>query len=185
MKKEKKIKFSDSEEEHDEDDENNAPAPIKKEKNKDLKNNNEFVKKLYEKENFILDNINFLEDNRTDIELHNGDEKIKELIEEFKNKYYTYKDIKRFSIPVIGCISSGKSTILNYLLNLKKILQVAHKITTKCICIIRHRKGCKKAKIFNVDIKSRGDGLYNFEIKKKKKKLVKKKKKMMKLKKKK
>lgn len=45
----------------------------------------------------------------------------------------------------------------------KKILQVAQKITTKCICIIRHRKGCKNPKIYNVSFKGRGDGLYNFE----------------------
>lgn len=95
--------------------------------------------------------------------MHKGGEKLKDLIKVFKNKYYTYKDIKRFSIPVIGCISSGKSTILNYLLKLKKILQVAQKITTKCVCIIRHRKGCKNPKIYNVSFKGRGDGLYNFE----------------------
>ena len=55
--------------------------------------------------------------------MNKGEEKIKVLIKEFKNKYYIYKGIKRFSIPVIEYISSGKSTILNYLLNLKKILQ--------------------------------------------------------------
>ena len=97
--------------------------------------------------------------------MHKGGEYLKEIIKVFQNKYYTYKNIKRFSIPVIGCISSGKSTILNYLLKLKKILQVAQKITTKCICIIRHRKGCKNAKIYNVEIQIRGNGLYNFERK--------------------
>ena len=107
-----------------------------------------------------------MEENTIDIEMHKGEEKIKELIKEFKNKYYIYKGIKRFSIPVIGCISSGKSTILNYLLYLKKILQVGAKIVTKCVCIIRHRKGCKKAKIFNVDIQTRDNGFYNFEKKK-------------------
>ena len=54
--------------------------------------------------------------------MHKGEEKIKKLIKEFKNKYYIYKGIKRFSIQVIECISSGKTKILNYLLNLKKIL---------------------------------------------------------------
>ena len=92
-----------------------------------------------------------------------GHDELKKLITEFKNKFYPYKNIKRFSIPVIGCISSGKSTILNYLLKLKKTLQMADKITTKCVCIIRHKKGCKKAKIYNVNIKERGDYIYNFE----------------------
>ncbi len=43
---------------------------------------------------------------------------------------------------------------------------MAQEITTKCICIIRHQKGNKKAKIYTVKIVRRGesnDGLYNFE----------------------
>ena len=43
---------------------------------------------------------------------------------------------------------------------------MAQEITTKCICIIRHKKGNKKAKIYTVNIIRRGesnDGLYNFE----------------------
>ena len=50
--------------------------------------------------------------------LSEGKEELKKLIIEFQEKYAQFKDLKRFSIPVIGCISSGKSTILNYLLNL-------------------------------------------------------------------
>ena len=53
--------------------------------------------------------------------MHKGGEKEKDMIKEFKNKYYIYKGIKRFAIPVIGCISSGKSTLLNYILELKKL----------------------------------------------------------------
>ena len=92
-----------------------------------------------------------------------GQDQLKNLITQFKNRFYPYKSIRRFCIPVIGCISSGKSTILNYLLRLKKTLQMADKITTKCVCIIRHKKGCKKAKIYDVEIKERGNYIYNFE----------------------
>ena len=134
--------------------------------NNETKNNDELVKKLEDKKIIINKIIEFLEDNMTEIESIKGHEEIKKLIKEFKCKYYPYKNIRRFSIPVIGCVSSGKSTILNYLLRLKKILEMAQEITTKCICIIRHQKGNKKAKIYTVKIVRRGesnDGLYNFE----------------------
>ena len=59
------------------------------------------LKNNYEQNNNLIgDIINFLEENIIDIEMHKGEEKIKELIKEFKNKYYIYKGIKRFSIPV-------------------------------------------------------------------------------------
>ena len=108
----------------------------------------------------------FLDDNIIEIESHKGEQELKNLIKKFKLLYYPYKNIRRFAIPVIGCVSSGKSTILNYLLKLRKVLQMAEEITTKCVCIIRHQKGNKKAKIYEVEIKRRGgkaDGFYNFE----------------------
>ena len=40
---------------------------------------------------------------------------------------------------------------------------MADKITTKCVCIIRHKKDCKNAKIYDVIIKDRGNYIYNFE----------------------
>ena len=130
------------------------------------KNNDELVKKLEEKMKIINDISDFLDDNMTEIESHKGQQELKNLIKKFKLLYYPYKNIRRFAIPVIGCVSSGKSTILNYLLRLRKILEMAQKITTKCICIIRHQKGNKKAKIYEVEIKRRGgktEGFYNFE----------------------
>lgn len=39
------------------------------------------------------------------------------------------------------------------------------KITTKCICIIRHKKGNKKPKIYEVQIEDRGEIGYNFNKK--------------------
>ena len=89
----------------------------------------------------------------------------KKKINEFRKKYLPFIGIKRFAIPVIGCISSGKSTIINYLLSLKQLLEVKQKITTKCVCIIRHKKGNKMPKIYEVSIKERGKNIYNFEKK--------------------
>ena len=40
---------------------------------------------------------------------------------------------------------------------------MADKITTKCTCIIKHKKGCTNAKIYDVIIKYRGNYIYNFE----------------------
>ena len=130
------------------------------------KNNDELVKKLEERMKSINQISDFLDDSMTEIESFKGHQELKDLIKKFKLLYYPYKNIRRFAIPVIGCVSSGKSTILNYLLRLRKILQMAQEITTKCICIIRHQKGIKKAKIYEVEIKRRGgktDGFYNFE----------------------
>ena len=46
-----------------------------------------------------------------------------ELQKEFESKYLRYINIKRFTIPVIGRISSGKSTFLNAILGLNNILE--------------------------------------------------------------
>lgn len=59
--------------------------------------------------------INFIDDYFDDIEMKTGHKKLKELICEFQNKYVPYKNIQRFAIPIIGCVSPRKSTILNYL----------------------------------------------------------------------
>jgi hypothetical protein len=105
---------------------------------------------------FLDENYESIESSKCNNEFSNLIQELKKLIEEFKLKYYSYKNIERFSIVVIGCISSGKSTILNYLLKLKKTLQMDHGIVTKCICIIRHKKGNKKAKLYEVKIVNRG-----------------------------
>ena len=105
---------------------------------------------------FLNENYESIESAKCNNEYANLIQQLKKLIEEFKLKYNSYKNIQRFSIAVIGCVSSGKSTILNYLLKLKKTLQMDHGITTKCICIIRHKKGNKKAKVYEVKILNRG-----------------------------
>ena len=85
----------------------------------------------------------------------------------FQIDYSQFQDLERFSIPIIGKISSGKSTLLNGVLDLKDSLQVQSKATTKFISIIRHNKSLKgkNPKIYSVKFTQRG-GLkdqYNFE----------------------
>ena len=48
----------------------------------------------------------------------------------------------KFAIPVIGMISSGKSTFLNSLLGID-VLEAKDDVTTKFVCIIRHNSKLK------------------------------------------
>jgi hypothetical protein len=81
----------------------------------------------------------------------------------WKNITYPYLDIDRFTIAAMSTISAGKSSLLNYILNLKNILQIGEKITTKFCLIIRHNKNYKNGKIFNVKIQKRAEiNKYNF-----------------------
>ncbi len=89
-------------------------------------------------------------------------EGIKKEYDYFKEKYGQYKGIKRFAIPVFGIISSGKSTLLNYLLNLNEILEMEEEISTQFICIIRNKKGLKKPKLYSVKLISRDEKYFNF-----------------------
>ena len=101
--------------------------------------------------------------------------KNKEIIKEienfgdiFKNYYNPYIGLKRFLIPIFGKISSGKSTLLNYLLNLHDIFETDTKTCTKFICIVRHNpKLTNELKLFNVSISERevykSRKLWNFE----------------------
>ena len=63
---------------------------------------------------------------------------IQELCENFKYNYNTLSGIKRFCIPVFGKISSGKSTLLNYILHLHGVFETDYNISTKFVCIVRH-----------------------------------------------
>ena len=85
----------------------------------------------------------------------------------FQIDYSQFQDLERFSIPVIGKISSGKSTILNIILDLKDSLQVQSKATTKFISIIRHNRSLKgkNPKIYSVKFIPRTNlkDHYNFE----------------------
>lgn len=75
----------------------------------------------------------------------------------FSDKYNKFINIKRFCIPIIGAISCGKSTIMNYLLPFHNMLETGEKVTTKFICIIRHKKEAKIPEIYNVKIEERDE----------------------------
>lgn len=96
-------------------------------------------------------------------------QKLSKEIKSFVQYYQRFQNIKRFSIPIIGKINCGKSTILNYLLNLDDILQYSCGTTTKFVSIIRHNKNLKGKTplIYNVKFEERAYinkiHLYNFE----------------------
>ena len=80
---------------------------------------------------------------------------------EFQNKYEKFIDMQRFSIPIIGTISSGKSTFLNFLLGFD-YLEFSSDITTRCVAIIRH-KPIDVPELYTVWIRERRSGYFNFE----------------------
>ena len=116
---------------------------------------------------FIKENLILLEKSGNFISKldENLREEFELLEEEFKNKK-KYIDIKRFSIPIIGMISCGKSSFLNFLLGMN-CLEYGNDITSKCVVIIRHNKILNQNEkyIYSVNIKERGEGFYDFEKK--------------------
>ena len=83
----------------------------------------------------------------------------------FLKKYGLFLGIKRFFIPIIGVINSGKSTFMNNFLNLKNFLQMGDETTTRFICIIRHDKNAEIPEVYNVEIQKRNEYGYNFKEK--------------------
>ena len=172
-KKKRKI-YSEEEESSDEEKKSNnklKKSKIKISNNKDNnfdyikeeKNDQELVIKFADKQKSINTIIDFINDYNHTFQATEGKEELKKLIIEFQEKYAQFKDLKRFSIPVIGCISSGKSTILNYILNLNNILEIGEDITTKCICVIRHQKHISKPRVFKANLILRGENIFNIE----------------------
>ena len=111
---------------------------------------NEFENAL----NFISKMSSYLNDNKEEIKIffeNKNDLKVK--IQDFNLNYSKYKNLERFSVPIIGKISSGKSTILNFILDLKEKLQVKTNTTTRFVCLIRHNKLLKNKDplIYNVE----------------------------------
>ena len=101
-------------------------------------------------------NFKFDEDN-------NLNENIKNF---FQKKYVNYININRFAIPIIGAISSGKSTFLNNFLNLNNILQMGERVTTRFITIIRHDKNTETPELYHVQVERRGlTNNFNFKEK--------------------
>ena len=62
----------------------------------------------------------------------------------------------RKAIPVIGMVSSGKSTFLNSLLGID-VLEAKDNITTKFVCIIRYNPDLKLPKFYHVILKENKD----------------------------
>ena len=115
---------------------------------------------------YIKQNIEIIEEKKYMTGKLKGREKdlFESFEKEFKEKYEKYINMKRFSIPIIGMTSSGKSSFLNFLLDIN-CLETNTNITPKCVIIIRHNKELKENEkyIYSVKINERGDGLYNFE----------------------
>lgn len=61
---------------------------------------------------------------------------------------------ERKAIPVIGMVSSGKSTFLNSLLGIE-ILETKDDITTKFVCIIRYNPNITIPKFYHVILKKK------------------------------
>ena len=118
--------------------------------------------KQYEPKDFnkLMENIEILEQiNRNRMFYKELDD---DLLDNFTKKYNQFIGIKRFCIPIIGGISCGKSTFMNYLIPYHNILEIGNKITTKFICIIRNCKNVNVPEIYNVKIEQRGEKAFNF-----------------------
>ena len=136
-----------------------------------LEENEKLIIKYQEREEKLSD---FMEDfliNKTNILWDkNGELKIPPSIFiqkflEILKEYLNYTQLKYFSIPIIGKISSGKSTFLNSLLGID-CLESDINITTKFICIIRHNPENKTPRLFPVKLVKRKSEInpnaYNF-----------------------
>ena len=115
----------------------------------DLKKHNQ---ELVEKLNKVNKKINEFLSLTNYYNKYIDDENIKHQVDIIRNKYYTFLNIKRFAIPIIGSVSVGKSTLLNYLLDLKNFLETGTDITTRFLCIIRHNINYKKPLLSNITI---------------------------------
>ena len=62
----------------------------------------------------------------------------------------------KFAIPVIGMISSRKSTFLNSLLRID-LLETKDDVTTKFVCIIRHNSKLKQPKFYHIKLEKKED----------------------------
>ena len=121
----------------------------------------EMTKKFHDAKNFIKELGKNFENIKTNLFEEEEKESFNELDEKFNEKFKKFNGIDRFSIPIIGLISSGKSTFLNYLLNID-CLESKYDITTKCVVIIRHNKSLKSPELFSVKFQERDKGSYNF-----------------------
>ena len=86
-------------------------------------------------------------------EIFKKDEKNYNLFkEDYENNFIKFKAKERFTIPIIGKISSGKSTFLNSIIS-GNYLSCSTDIDTKFVCILRYNKNCKFPKFYNCELK--------------------------------
>ena len=83
--------------------------------------------------------------------------------------YLNFSHLNYFSIPIIGTISSGKSTFLNNFLGFN-YLESSGKITTQFICILRHNNS-ENSELYTVELEPRDSVYHNksYNFKKKEK----------------
>lgn len=79
-------------------------------------------------------------------------ENYKKFVENYEENFIKYKIKNRFAIPIIGKISSGKSTFLNSILK-GDYLSSSSNIDTKFICILRHNSNLKSPTFFECELK--------------------------------
>ena len=105
----------------------------------------------------VHDILTKFKDNISKFKNINLKDNIESFQQNYKNYFNKFTGLKRFSIPVFGKISSGKSTLLNYILNLYGIFETNSNISTKFICIVRHNSNLENGpKIYKVSIRERG-----------------------------
>ena len=81
--------------------------------------------------------------------------------ENYENKFIKYKTEERFKISIIGMINSGKSTLLNFLLQ-GNYLSTSTDCETKFVCILRNKESNKIPKLYRCKInKKKIDYRYN------------------------
>lgn len=92
------------------------------------------------------------------------DENYKTFKEIFENKFIKYKTNERFFIPIIGIISSGKSTFLNSIIQ-GDYLSSSSGSDTKLFCILRNNNDCNAPILYKCQlIKEKIDYKYNDNI---------------------
>jgi hypothetical protein len=69
------------------------------------------------------------------------------------------RGLGKYTIPIIGVLSSGKSTFINGLFLNNSILEVGMGHTTKFICIIRHQHELESGKYRFTKVKINSDSL--------------------------
>ena len=111
-----------------------------------------FIKSSYEKYKKIF------EDN--DLNLLKSLEKDYYIDQENLEKLLTY-NISKNGIPLLGAISTGKSTFLNGYFG-KDFLEIGIGITTKFITIIRHNPNLKVPIFYHVNLNENENGKYKY-----------------------